>query len=1052
MKDLTSQSIAPISSPEVRIVEASAGSGKTYALAKRYVQLLLSHEEPFPQILVNQVLAITFTKKASFEMKERILEFLKRLSLGIMPSEEAKLMLSGVSLTEKEAQAKAFLVMQEIIRHYNYFQVQTIDKFINSILSSCAYKIGLTANFRIKTHSGPYLGRSLDELIDQAAQDKTIKKHFDHFLQNYLYLETRSGWFPKDDMLSILNHLFRHQNTYGCGFYHSPIYAVDVITKKQIILKDMKSLQENLPAGTHKTFLKSLDNFLRTHESGFDVDSLSAYFGKEIPLTKNAEASAKCLSLWRKVNDDLKELCEMEAVASFAPYVEIFDDFKREVLKITTKEDVIFLEELNQKAHRLFDNNEFSVAELYYRLASRFRHYLIDEFQDTNRLQWNNLKLMVEEALSSGGTLFYVGDRKQAIYGFRGGEVKLFDDLKEHLTSFGVKEEFLTVNRRSQKEVVLFNNEIFSIDNLKRFIREKEAFEEKKKSVLVKFHDEDFKMIEHVYKSAQQEYLPDRTKGFVSLEHIDGDNKEEKEWVLREKIVTLVKDLSKRFELRDIAILTRKNADVESVTGWLWDEGIAVASERTSNVKNHPQICELIAFLKFLNSPIDNLSFVNFITSQVFLKATGLKELDVHQFVFSKREIIKQKKNDYVYLKFRETYPEVWEKFISEFFKNVGLYPLYELIVSIYYYFRVFENFPQAQGFFMHFLELIKKNEQDYLDAAAFLEYFEGLEGNDLFVRSADANAVSVLTIHKSKGLEFPVVILPFLSFDVEVENRGNHSQESYVLDQEDNTLKLMRLRDVYYRFSDDLYGVYARKYKEIFLSELNSLYVALTRAQCELYLFVAEKISNKHNLARFLFPEGFSQKGEQVSYSFPRKETPAHDLPLFKPHDWIHYLEDEFLVEREIKNRSKIMDGKIIHYIFSQIMNLKESDEKKMFAAIERELTGVFTGEENLTDFVETVRKMLIKKDIRRFFDLSDAQVFTEKEIVNSYGDLKRIDRLIILKDEVWILDFKYSRENIEGSREQVKEYSEILKLVYSKHKIKSFLLFVDSETVEEV
>ena len=221
--------------PEVRVVEASAGSGKTYALAKRYIQLLLSASDPAveaarqrrgspaqgevrqgrPEAAARAILAITFTNKAAMEMKERILEFLKTIALKKLSASEQKEILLPLGLSIEQASPKAFAMMEAIIRHYNFFQVQTIDKFINALLSGCAFKVGLTAHFKIKTNAREYLEYALDQTIDRAARDKDIRQVFEHFLHNYLYLENRSGWFPKRDMAAILYALFTQTNTYG---------------------------------------------------------------------------------------------------------------------------------------------------------------------------------------------------------------------------------------------------------------------------------------------------------------------------------------------------------------------------------------------------------------------------------------------------------------------------------------------------------------------------------------------------------------------------------------------------------------------------------------------------------------------------------------------------------------------------------------------------------------------------------------------------------------------------------------------------------------------
>ncbi|MDZ4243183.1 MAG: 3'-5' exonuclease, partial [Candidatus Omnitrophota bacterium] len=665
-------------------------------------------------------------------------------------------------------------------------------------------------------------------------------------------------------MLAILKALFTQFNHYGLDYRDSPVGSAELIKLRHTVLKNIKNLHSELDGDNiDKRFINSLDNFVKTHDTSFDIDTLSSYFEREdLPVKKGGKAPDRLHKAWDKIRKDLKRICEDEAFSLFNPYVHIFQQALAAFETIATKEDVLFLEELNRKASQLFKQGDISVGELYYRLATRFRHYLLDEFQDTSRLQWKNIEPMASEALASGGSLFYVGDKKQAIYDFRGGDVELFDEIRTGLKDYNVQLETLTKNWRSQKEVVEFNNAVFSAENLRGFISRKEAFEaEKKKKGQVVFSEEDLTVVEQAFGNSLQTCKNENTGGYVKVEHLDVDKKDERDEALRERIVPLIKDLSRRFTLSDIAILTRNNKEVERVTGWLLAENIFVESERTSNVRENPVIQEIVSLLKFLNSPIDNLSFAQFLLGESFRKAngdmfpspkgTGTCPQNMHDFLFSIRPRIKGEKDFYIYMAFREQYPEQWQGLFEEFFKNVGLYPMYEMTVSIYNRFQLLKNFPEYQGFLMRFLELIKREEEDHSDIASFLEYFDELEGDDLFVHVTDTEAVKVLTVHKSKGLEFPVVILPFLGMNVQVGEGAGDNQQSYVLQKEADSVRLLRLKSKYYNYSDELYAIYAREYKKNFLSELNNIYVALTRPQYELYVFLSNKVGQHHNPAR---------------------------------------------------------------------------------------------------------------------------------------------------------------------------------------------------------
>ncbi|MFT5388113.1 MAG: ATP-dependent helicase/nuclease subunit A, partial [Candidatus Omnitrophota bacterium] len=651
--------------PEVRVVEASAGSGKTYALAKRYIQLILNPELAQDEMAIRQVLALTFTKKAAYEMKVRILEFLKKIALGDVSDIEEEVILKPIGLTKALAQKKAYHLMDDVIHNYNYFQVQTIDKFINALLSGCAFKIGLTANFKIKNNANDYIEHSLDQLIHQAASDKKIYDVFQHFLHNYLYIENRTGWFPHRDMLGIIETLFNQDNTYGQDFLPSGVKSDELSKLKIATIENFNKLNDNLPEGTKKTFVTKLASFCDKYQKGFDIDVLSTSLQhEEYPIKKKFDVPNEIEYLWAELRKQITQICELEAMSMFNSYIYIYAYVKDRFKKLSAKDDVLFLSELNKRARQLFDNDNVTVEELYYRLATRYRHYLIDEFQDTSRLQWHNIENMAEEALSTGGTLFYVGDRKQAIYGFRGGDVRLFDEIKNQFDSFNVQIEPLTNNWRSEREVVSFNNKIFSQENLHRFITTKRMVDDDNKSNKnpVYFEGNDLKDLDHVFATSKQSYQVGHEDGYVQMEIVDITGKEECDAYIYERLIETIEEVHTRFDLSDIAILTRNNAQIELVTSWLLEDDIPVQSERTSNITENSIIKELVALLNFLNSPINNVAFTAFILGDVFAKATGTTKEQWQAFVFSLRTRIVKENDFYIYAVFRHEYSDLWNE------------------------------------------------------------------------------------------------------------------------------------------------------------------------------------------------------------------------------------------------------------------------------------------------------------------------------------------------------------------------------------------------------
>ncbi|PIU57454.1 MAG: hypothetical protein COS89_04515 [Deltaproteobacteria bacterium CG07_land_8_20_14_0_80_38_7] len=1057
---------------QIFVVEASAGSGKTYALARRYLKLLLNASARQEEESLRSILAITFMNKTAVEMKERILELLKRLALDTFKNESQKKdLLEYIGLDEKTCKKASFQAMQEIIRRYDYFQVQTIDSFINSLLLGCAFRLGLSANFNIREGYNKHIASSLDQLLDSAAQSKEVKKLFIDFVWNYLRIENHSGWLAKNDILSVTESLFSEFNRYGVPFYSHPIKDKEIVAKKKVVYqKILKIIKEIDRDGINKRFVNGIKSFAEKNDEHFHLGELKSACWKkeEVPYNKGVLVSNELNAEWNNLRGEISALCEMEAYSLFNPYIEIFNEVFKKFLLQSQKEDILFLEELNARASQLFGKDTISVPEIFIRIGSRFQHFLIDEFQDTSVLQWNNIFLLAEEALSKGGTLFYVGDKKQAIYRFRGGEAKLFNTVKKELEQFGEKEEVLSTNYRSSKEVVEFNNRIFSPENIKQFVAGYNANQEEKSNTDTSFNFSPLFEQELLQVFSHSVQNPtDKPVGYVSVERFEiqpekseesneGEDDEESSDIVKEKLLKLVKELySRSFEYKDIAVLSRSASNVEKISGWLIEEGIPIESERTLNIRENGLIKEITSFLKFLDSPIDNLSFASFILGEIFCTASGIAKTEIEDFLFKNK---KNKKDPnvfapHLYRAFKKDFPQVWEKYIEIFFKNVGFMPLYEMLVTIYANFGVLDRFPDNQSFFMSFLELVKKKEDEHSSIKAFLEYFNDAINKDLYVKFPSSSAVKVMTVHKAKGLEFQVVIIPFLKIAPNGESSTDNRSTSYTpnLDHEAKTLRLLRLKKVYREFSPEIKDRYNDEFFRSFIDELNNIYVSFTRAKQELYIFIANK-PGKTNTVDFLIPSDFTELGSKGEP--PKKEAEKESQYTLRPahySDWIEMLKNEFKETGQLKFHKQIKKGEIMHYVFSLLGNLYGKDlDVELSLCIE--LTQVrFPEFDDFEGIKEKIKTLINDGRFKKLFFCEAGKVFTEKEVVNCFGDTRCIDWLIVKDDTAVIVDFKSGTE-VEDQEKQVKEYIDLISAIYPEKKVSGYLLYVDNLKIKEV
>ncbi|RLG57344.1 MAG: hypothetical protein DRN95_05670, partial [Candidatus Hydrothermarchaeota archaeon] len=475
-------------------------------------------------------------------------------------------------------------------------------------------------------------------------------------------------------------------------------------------------------------------------------------------------------------------------------------------------------------------------------------------------------------------------------------------------------------------------------------------------------------------------------------------------------------------------------------------------SEKTLNILENSRIKELLSFLKFLYSPIDDLSFASFLLGDILSKVSGLSQREIGNFLFS---IHQQSsfREEALYRLFRKSFPDVWSNYIEDLFRSVGFVSPYELVVGIYQRLRIMEFFPEEQGFFMKFLDLIKEKEEEYVELGEFLFYLDAAPKDDLYVNVSYSNSVKILTIHKSKGLEFPIVIIPFLRIDINPET-GGKGTSSFIEKEEAEELGLLRITKDYKKYSPFLARIYARAYKKACIDELNNLYVALTRAKYELYIFIPEKSSGSKNKALYLIPQNLKEKGRQIVYSHSNKEkkVPLISIPSSLYSDWIKMLREEFGDISRIRNRQSILEGNIMHFILSLITNCYGNDVEKMVEEAVQRATAVYSGIEDVSYYVKWVKELIFKEEIRQVFFVSDGSVYCEKEIVNQFGDLKRIDRLVVKNNEVWIVDYKRSADNDGEYERQVQEYIEIMKEIYPQRKIRGFLIFLDKLVMKEV
>ena len=1019
------------------ILEASAGSGKTHNLAKRYINLILNFKPGTKKTPVQNILALTFTNKASIEMKERILYYLKKISL----KQDVSDLLNDLKISKQDTVLNANNAMEDILENFDNFNVKTIDSFINLIIKSSALQLGFSPNYEILTDHTKYINFAIDAFLDNALYDNNLKNILDKFFEQFL-LDNHSSWdikktvtdgfltlYKKDDSTIFVNDFSEDINYNEMLFKYNNMFYDCIVEMSKI--KEFNNIQTNTLNSIKKNILPN-KNYLLAPKGA------SNFFEKEgIPYLKGRDKNAKLDELFIKAKQTLKNFYEIKAKYRYGIYIKMFKYILKEFDKRTKLDSVIFLQDINKKILNIFNNDSHSViTNIYCRLSNYFKDILIDEFQDTNNIQWQTLKLLAEESLSQDGSFFYVGDKKQAIYGFRGGDSKIFDLPLKQFNYPAIKKN-LDTNYRSHKAVVEFNNFVFAEQNIEKFIET--ILEQKKLSV----DKDEYKYILDTFSGSKQNLSKEKsTKGYVKISNIvyDKNCPETKDEKIKNYLYETLDGLKSRFEYKDITILCRGEDEISKISKWLLEKGINIESYETLNIINDSTIKELFSILKFLSNPTDDTAFAGFITSEIFLKETKTEYESISAFLQEARS------KSTIYICFRENFPQLWQQYIEPFFKAAGFTAVYELTISLIAKFNVLKNFPDNSNSVLRFLEIINNFEIKEYGLQNFITYYQdfekNLKDNNFFIKVPTSNAIKIMTIHKAKGLQFNVVIMPFFNIKIKTDNTFYYNNNFYYLTT--NSLK----------YSQDLTKIYNTYFLKNLSDELNVIYVALTRAVYEFYgLIIYESAPKKDKNTEikkanisFLIPEDMRENGTKEKYSINDKKENTENFQIqpTQLNDITEILSDS-AVEIYTKNKNEhLLKGLIIHYALASITVF---DKNNIENIIEQslKLTQKKYPEQDLIWLKDTLIKFFEKEDIINLFSTKGI-IYNEKEFVDKFGNTIRPDKIIIEGKNIKIIDFKTSIYDDNAITKQMEKYSNTLKELYQNYKIETFVIPVVS------
>ena len=828
-------------------IKASAGSGKTYTLTSSFLSLLAGasgaswKKAPSGCALPGEsgdygwqeILAITFTNKAAAEMRERVLSRLKDHALA--PAGKRRNTPEQKFWTPPRAAA----AVDMLIRSYSALNIRTIDSLLHLMVRLCALDFDLSPDFEPRFSESDISGPIFDLMAEQARDgDDALAELFHRACEQLLHSENMRGFLAGDrirERVTGMVSLLLNADGWSLRDLASPAEA-EAHLRGMVggIEQNARDLLQRIASeklDANKRFLKAL---MDCAECGGSASRLpdSSYFKKAsidecLNKASKGAASFSVHALYDSLRDDLNEVRILIKARRLMPFAELaqaeferLEDFER-------RSGIIAASQIPRLAIRTADDSD-GANGLFCRMGSRISHILIDEFQDTSRDQWFAIQPLAEEALSRGGTLTIVGDVKQAIYGWRGGDAALFDTLVSTGPLLDLVEkpriETLPHNWRSRERIVAWNNALFSpigeSGTASSLLRELAEGHEQ-------LLEEQADLLRKAFVRSSQSAEQCRPGGSVHLRWLD---KGQENAILLQQIPDLVEKLGRTHAWGDICILARSNDQASLAASWLMARHIPVVTQGSLLLAEQPAVAELVSLLRFLNTPEDDLAFWNVLAGRhllpPLLDALG-QALDLPRLAdwASARPLTHT-----LARQFAIDFPEAWGAVFAPLLEEAGLLTPYDSAMEVLQRWDVIARLPESEGFLRRFLEvLFSMEEQGVSDLSGFLDWWDENGGKEKAPLPESMEAVRIMTMHKAKGLEFDVVILPWMEFPL-----GRASDDKAMFWDSRGTGVLAPL-------CKEMGEPWLKHRMDTARESLHLIYVAMTRAVSELYCFLPD-------------------------------------------------------------------------------------------------------------------------------------------------------------------------------------------------------------------
>ncbi|MFV8377389.1 UvrD-helicase domain-containing protein [Flavobacterium sp. LB3R33] len=1059
--------------PSFSIYDASAGSGKTYALVKEYLKIILVAKK---NDAYRNILAITFTNKAVHEMKSRIVGSLSEFAKD-EPSAKAQDLMQDlvngkrnennpeewseepIGLSIIQIKTKSQQIIKHIIHNYAAFDISTIDKFTHKVIRAFAHDLNLPMTFEVTLDTENLLIEAVDAIIAQAGEDETLTKLLIDFTMEKT--DDDKSWDISREILEtgrlVLNENNRNEITH---FQDKSIAEfVEIKAKLSEACKDLEkqtivfaeealTLIDKNGIDTKSFSRGTFPNHINSIQQGkFNPKNKMFHEFDDIAINKTAKDRAiienlipEFLQILTKVYTAFEKINFYKAFLKNITPLSLLNTVSNELAKIQEEQNVLSISEFNAIIHREIQNQP--APFIYERLGERYRHFFIDEFQDTSEMQWQNLIPLIDNALSGQddfgvkGTLMIVGDPKQSIYRWRGGKAEQFIELSKDQNPFSNPDkrlEHLDKNYRSYSQIIEFNNDFFKL-------------------LSNEFDHLDYK---DLYENHSHQKTNDKTGGYVNISFIpkvetseDPDTSGEEtldktDLYVLATLNTIQKTLKGGFQYKDIVILTRKRSQGIAIANYLTEQGIPLLSSETLMIQNATEVRLIIHLLKYLKNSSDLESKANFLQ---YLAQNSQDKLPIHDFIAQGMAL------------FQETDFEEWLMSfdVSLSFQNIRKKSLYEAVETII---AKFLNPKISNAYVQYFLDIVLERDiRNQAGISDFLNFWDKNAEKFSIPSPEGTNAVRIMTIHKSKGLEFPVVIFPFAE-----EDYTRKPKDKLWLNAEEQDFGLPKVLIDNSRavegFGEEAAEVYNQKKQEELLDNINVLYVALTRAEEQLYVISNMNLSSKgelpkNNMCSF-FINYLGNKGEFFEDKLEYEFGNAAKLSSVKQHvdtSKTIPLVLEILNPKNIKiaqrealmwgthQQEAIEYGNVIHEILSFVKTKNDVD-----LAITKSIeNGLITFGQKETVF-NTIQEIVNHSELEICFAEGN-DVLNEQTIIQKEGTTIKPDRMVLTKNkEVLLLDYKTGTHNVKY-QQQLENYQTAIELMGYKV-IKKALIYIGKE-----